>query len=417
MKKVVLINLIVIVVIAGFFETVARRYDRWEIKALPRVPDNAEGFGDFRGYSRYLGKLMDVEDDLTGGNINIYEPYTAIALRPNYKIRINNYYYHINSLGFRSKELIEPKPPEDFRVFILGGSTVEGGMNERWTIDTYLGQELKKYYQGVEVINAGIVGYSSQEELALLQTKILDLRPDLVVIFDGRNDLYYSILEAGSPSNACKNALDKLLNYPTFYTLSTNLARFLTKKSAAITQVFHLCFRQKQEAIYPPKVKFKDLAIATYVGNLRLLKAALEIHGIQGIIAFQPTLGYAKDNVTAYEQSVYRYLRDEEKSDWLSQIPLVWPQVGRQVAAIAGSGPVRTYDLSQVFEETRETAYIDSCHYTPLGYRIIAARIAKVIQGDFGGYFEKFSHQAGYRESSVKERNLIEVQHHHPDLQ
>lgn len=402
MKKVVLINLIIIFFIASFFETAARLYDHWEIKALPAVPDNAEGFGDFRGYSRYLGKLMSVEDDITGGNISIYEPYTAVALRPNYEIRINNFYYHINSLGFRSKELIEPKPPEVFRVFILGGSTVEGGLNDQWTIDTYLGQELKKYYQGVEVINAGIVGYTSQEELALLKTKILDLQPDLVVILDGRNDLYYSILDTGSPYNCCKNALDKLINYPTFYSLSTNLARFLTKKSAAITRAFRFCFRQKQEAIYPHKVKFKDLAIATYVGNLRLLKAALEINGIKGIIAFQPTLGYAKDNVTAYEKSVARYLQEEEKSDWLSQIPLVWPQVGRQVAAIAGSGSVRTYDLSRVFEETRETAYIDSCHYSPLGYQIIGSRIAEIIRADFGGYFEKFSRQAIYRESAVK---------------
>ena len=56
----------------------------------------------------------------------------------------------------------------------MGGSTVEGGFNDQWIISTYLGQELKKYYPGAEVINAGIVGYSSQEELALLQTKILD---------------------------------------------------------------------------------------------------------------------------------------------------------------------------------------------------------------------------------------------------
>ena len=193
-----------------------------------------------------------------------------------------------------------------------------------------------------------------------------------------------------------------MINYPTFYSLSTNLARFLTKKSAAITRAFRFCFRQKQEAIYPHKVKFKDLAIASYVGNLRLMKAALEINGIKGIIAFQPTLGYAKDNVTAYEKSIASYLREEEKSDWLSQIPLVWPQVGRQVAAIAGSGPVRTYDLTRVFEETRETAYIDSCHYTPLGYQIIGARIAEIIRADFGGYFDKFSRQATYRESAVK---------------
>ncbi len=413
--KVILINIMVIVVIGAFFETVARLYDRWEIKTLPRVPDNAEGFGDFRGYGRFLGKLMSVEDDITGGNINIYEPYTAIGLRPNYDFRINNFDYHINSLGFRSKEVIEPKPPQVFRVFILGGSTVEGGMNDQWTLDSYLSQGLKKSYQGVEVINAGIVGYSSQEELALLETRILDLQPDLVVIFDGRNDLYYSIMENGSPYYSCKNVLDRLINYPTFYSLSTNLARFLTKKSAAITRAFRFCFRQKPQAVYPHEVRFKKLRIAIYLDNLRLMKAALEINGIKGIIAFQPTLGYAKDDVTAYEKSVALYLREEERTDWLSQIPLVWPQVGRQVAAIADSGPVRSYDLTRVFEKTRETAYIDSVHYTPLGYQIIASRLAEIIRADFGGYFGKFSRQATYRESPVQERNLIEVQHHHPD--
>ncbi len=402
MKKVVLINLIVIIFIAGFFETVARLYDHLEIKALPPVPDNAEGFGDFQGFSRYVGKSSKVEAYITGGNVNIYEPYTAIAERPNYEFRINNSYYHINSIGFRSKELIAPKPPEVFRVFILGGSTVEGGFNDRWTIDACLSQELKKYYQGVEVINAGIVGYTSQEELALLQTKILDLQPDLVVVIDGRNDLYYSIVDTSSPYNCCKNALDKLINYPTFYSLSTNFARFLAKKSAMITLAFRFCFRQKQQAIYPHKVKFKDLALATYVGNLRLMKAALEINGIKGIIAFQPTLGYAKDNVTAYEKSVARYLQEEEKTDWLKQIPMVWPQVGRQVGPIGDSGPVRAYDLSRVFDKTRETAYIDSCHYTPLACHIIGARIVEIIRADFGRYFYKFSRQAIYRESAVK---------------
>ena len=57
---------------------------------------------------------------------NIYEPYTATALRPNYEFRINNSYYHINSLGFRSKELIEPKAPEVFRVFSLIRSDMVG---------------------------------------------------------------------------------------------------------------------------------------------------------------------------------------------------------------------------------------------------------------------------------------------------
>jgi len=65
----------------------------------------------------YIRKFMKVEEYINGGYSNIYEPYRATALRPNYEFRINNSYYHINSLGFRSKELIEPKAPEVFRVF------------------------------------------------------------------------------------------------------------------------------------------------------------------------------------------------------------------------------------------------------------------------------------------------------------
>ncbi len=405
MRKTVIINLIVILLLTGVFEVVARWYDRRAIDALPPVPANAEGFGDFRGFLRYAGKFMKVEEYLNGGYSNIYDPYTATGLKPNYRFRLKNIDYSINSLGLRSHAVIQPKPSGVFRVFILGGSTVEGGFNDQWVIATYLGRELTKYYQGVEVINAGIVGYSSQEELALLQTKILDLQPDLVVIFDGRNDLYYSLLDTwqnrhGDPYFYCERALDGLINYPTFFTLSSNLARFMTKKSAAITRVFRWCFRQKEEAVYPSQVKFKDLAIATYVGNLRLMKAALEINGIKGIIAFQPTLGYAKDNVTAYEKSIARYLREEEKSDWLAQIAQVWPRVGSQVAAISAAGPVRTYDLTRLFEATRETAYVDSCHYTPLGYQMIGARIAELIRTDLGGYFEQFSRRTNRHASS-----------------
>ena len=408
-RKTVIINIIVIILIAGVLEFVSRLYDRHEIRGFPPAPNNAEGFGDFPGFLRYAGKFMRVEQYIKGGYSNIYEPYTATGLMPNYVFKINNLNYSINSLGLRSPELVKPKPPKTFRIFILGGSTVEGGFNDRWIISTYLGQELKKYYPGVEVINAGIVGYSSQEELALLQTKILDLQPDLVVIFDGRNDLFYSIRETwenhhGDNYVYCQKAMDGLINYPTFFSLSTNLARFLTKKSSAITRVFRFFFRQKQEAAYPPQVKFKDLAIATYLDNLRLIKATLEVKGIKGIIAFQPTLGYAKDHLTAYEKSIARYLREEEKTDWLAQIRLAWPQVGRKVAALANSGPVRSYDLSRLFEETRETAYVDSCHYTPWGYQMVGAKIAGMIRTDLGGYFDEFSHPASPQESSVKGR-------------
>jgi hypothetical protein len=92
MIKVVLINLIVIVFLSEFFETMARHYDHLEIKALPPVPDNARGIGRFPGFLWYIGKFIKVEEYINGGYSNIYEPYPATALRPNYEFRINNSY-------------------------------------------------------------------------------------------------------------------------------------------------------------------------------------------------------------------------------------------------------------------------------------------------------------------------------------
>ena len=83
------------------------------------------------------------------------------------------------------------------------------------------------------------------------------------------------------------------------------------------------------------------------------MKAALEVNGIKGIIAFQPAWGYGKYNVTAYEKSVARCLREDEKSDRLAQIALARPQAGSQVGGLFPAAVrVRTYDLTELFEVT-----------------------------------------------------------------
>ena len=106
---------------------------------------------------------------------------------PNYSSK-NGLNVH-NSLGFRGGEIESPKPSSVYRIVIIGGSTVYSTGVEDWKRDfaRQLQRELKeKYpYVNIEVINAGLAGWTSYENLINLEFKILPLEPDMVIIYEG----------------------------------------------------------------------------------------------------------------------------------------------------------------------------------------------------------------------------------------
>jgi len=98
-----------------------------------------------------------------------------------------------NSLGFRGPEFSEIKPPNTYRIFMVGGSTMfgSGESSGETTIPAILQKmfDSDSFVQKIEVINAGISGGNSDSELRLIEEKLLTLSPDLIVIYDGWNDL------------------------------------------------------------------------------------------------------------------------------------------------------------------------------------------------------------------------------------
>ena len=99
----------------------------------------------------------------------------------------------INGLGFRGAEFSEIKPPNTHRIFMVGGSTMfgAGATSDKTTIPGYTQQFLDENNVGfnLEVINAGIQGADSNTELKLIEQKLVRFSPDLIIIYDGWNDL------------------------------------------------------------------------------------------------------------------------------------------------------------------------------------------------------------------------------------
>ncbi|MEM8997347.1 MAG: SGNH/GDSL hydrolase family protein, partial [Acidobacteriota bacterium] len=98
-----------------------------------------------------------------------------------------------NSLGYRSPDRPAAKPPGAVRLVIAGGSTSFDLLAEdndaTWPaqLEALLGSAVDAC--DVEVWNAGFPGWTSVENTISLVLRDLDLEPDIVVFFQGINDL------------------------------------------------------------------------------------------------------------------------------------------------------------------------------------------------------------------------------------
>jgi lysophospholipase L1-like esterase len=122
-------------------------------------------------------------------------PYLAYYPTPNYKKGLTSH----NSLGYRNDEFSVEKPENVYRIVALGGSsTYDVSIKDNQQIFTaQLEQKLKEEYgyENVQVINAGVPGYNSWEILGNLEFRVLDLDPDLVIIYENTNDVHARLVE------------------------------------------------------------------------------------------------------------------------------------------------------------------------------------------------------------------------------
>lgn len=124
-------------------------------------------------------------------------PYLIYTFKPNSKFVANNIYqgeFTINKFGFRSTLEYDVKsvtrPANTLRIATLGGSTVMGLNNDDKVWPYLLGKLLDERVpdKEIEVLNEGLMGYTSLENLADLSMRVIDFNPDVYIIYLGIND-------------------------------------------------------------------------------------------------------------------------------------------------------------------------------------------------------------------------------------
>ena len=136
--------------------------------------------------------------DYSSPNFYRSDLYTGAALRAGAEgwwRKEGESYVKINSNGLRDREHQKPKPSGTFRIAVLGDSYAEAmqvPMEDTFWKVLELELQTCQAFQGrqIEVINFGVAGYGTAQELLTLRHRGWDYSPDLVLLaFLSGNDL------------------------------------------------------------------------------------------------------------------------------------------------------------------------------------------------------------------------------------
>lgn len=292
------------------------------------------------------------------------------------------------TLGMASRNQPSTRP---LKIFMFGGSTMWGtGARDAFTIPSVLARELNRKGIAVDVINFGESGYvSTQETVALLMQLRKGQRPDLVIFYDGVNDVFsaYQQAVAGLPQNEFNRVEEFNLSQPgrlqerAAMTLRDAARGLATTRFAKwllhVTGIWH---RPAKNASPVGLAGHGDTnaslagdVVAAYKANLDVVRALGDHYGFRYLFYWQPTI-FQKPLLSSYETSVRESMKPIEP--FFRQV-----YQALQVSGLSENSDNAFRDISAVFGGTTEPIYLDWCHLSEQGNEIIARRMVADVLG------------------------------------
>jgi lysophospholipase L1-like esterase len=118
---------------------------------------------------------------------------------------VRNYDYfgwvHIDGEGFRGAEVTTEKPSDVLRIMVVGSSTTFDPQvtkdDAAWPARLQVWLTRLSPGRKFEVINGGVPGYRVADDLIRLELELYQYQPDLIVLYEGHNDLFGALQRSG----------------------------------------------------------------------------------------------------------------------------------------------------------------------------------------------------------------------------
>ena len=292
--------------------------------------------------------------------------------------------FNINSIGFRNDEISLEKSHNTYRIFVLGGSTAFGYVTEsdHTTIPGYLEKKLNESIDNsiqIEVINAGIADADTQDELYLLENFLLVYDPDMIILYDGWNDIVHRHrYKANIPfDDFIKNDYFENRFGQNHFSPDGFFSKIDYQTGLRVYKFLYLSFIKQFTnpiEISPPSYGHFTEQIDSSIKNnwINVCDIGKE-NNFKTVIALQPILGTSDRYMHEYERN---YLEGGQEFDrlgvkYLKDFSLESVQLSQSCQYV--------FDLRNAMENVNEPIYFDNGHMTDFGYEIIANKLNDLI--------------------------------------
>lgn len=297
-------------------------------------------------------------------------------------------------VSFPRQTFKNPKPPGNFRIVVLGGSSVNYLQPELRRLSSRLSKDFKTDFEKVEVINCGGFAYGSHR-LVLVFREILEYSPDLVLVYSGHNE--FEEVEQLQLSNVQRLEFDKLVS-------SSAIVRFIRDRKSEF-ELNRLEKEHNQRVLRQQEpVSEENFARAwtyafqkediekrrdSYAHNLRLianLAKAQQIPLIIGTVSSNLARPYLPQDAASRYGDVYQLWEEGKKEEGLSVAKQILVEtVGRHQSSDMENEVIKTLaselDIPLVDVETEiakaephgipgETLFDDHCHLNKAGRKV-----------------------------------------------
>jgi lysophospholipase L1-like esterase len=285
----------------------------------------------------------------------------------------------IDERGLRPTPGEHEAGPEAVRIFCFGGSTMMGmGARDEATIPAVLAHRLGEFGHEVAVTNLGQLGHNStQEAISLQQLLKGGLRPDIVVFYDGVNEMM-----CAEQTGIADGVFHQASRRAEFNLLHPDRRRDLVA-AAVITVLPRTVRRLRTLTGWPllgplPRTRtdlaaldleaLADEVVAVYAANLRLVRLLAEAYDFRPLFFWQPAIT-TKQAKTADEA----FFETEFTADLAVRRQLYASIIAarRQHPQLAAAADA--IDLSRLFDASAEPVYIDFYHLSEAGNAAVAA--------------------------------------------
>ena len=348
---------------------------------------HADGLRDAPWAADYLRELRESQ-------ALRWEPFVYWSRKP-----YTGRYVNVGENGLRATTATTAPAPQGrpLRIFFFGGSTMWAtGARDDHTIPSLVVSELGRRGTAAEAVNYGEGGFVMTQGIFKL---ILELRkgarPDLVVFYDGINDVYSALQSgvAGIPQNESNRVREFNLTHAQ---RASDLRREALVQAVRQLNTMRLLERiavrlAPRDAGGPvPAVAGDQRALAAevvrvYRENLRIVALLGQSYGFEALFYWQPAI-YDKPVLSDYEAGMSKRLTEFEAGLRGSRQPVdlepFFREVYRTVDAAEGElgHSYRFGNLAGIFAQVSEPMFIDWFHLSERGNAHVAARVARDIE-------------------------------------